>query len=59
MNQSKECPRCLGCGRIADSEEGEPWEMWEALPPGSNLAVRLGLVKPITCPECDGTGRRS
>jgi hypothetical protein len=52
------CPRCDGCGRIANSEAGEPWRVWEALPEASAVAVRLGIVKPILCPDCAGTGRR-
>lgn len=31
--------------------------MWESLPPGSDLAVRLGFVHPEACPDCDGTGQ--
>ena len=49
-----ECERCDGCGQIADSDEGEPWTAWTSLPPGSDLAVRMGLVKPIPCPDCTG-----
>lgn len=50
------CPTCLGCGQIADDEIGEPWLMWSTLPPGSDLAVRMGVVKPIPCPACGGKG---
>ncbi len=48
------CSRCDGCGLIADSDEGEPWTAWRDLPPGSDLAVQMGLVKPIPCPKCCG-----
>jgi len=51
-----QCGRCCGCGKIADSDSGEAWTFWEELPPGSDIAVRLGIVKPIPCPECNGTG---
>lgn len=51
------CTRCDGCGRIADSEDGEPWTDWSSLPPGADLAVRAGIVKPIPCEECGGTGK--
>jgi len=52
---TKPCSRCDGCGLIADSDDGEPWTVWEQLPPGSaGMAVRLGLVKPIDCPACGG-----
>lgn len=50
------CRRCAGCGKIADSDDGEPWKYWQDLPPGADLAVRAGIVKPITCPACNGTG---
>lgn len=53
-----ECGRCNGCGQIADSKDGEPWNDWEDLPPGSNVAVLMGLVKPIPCPTCGGAGVR-
>jgi hypothetical protein len=52
------CDKCDGCGRIANSEKGEPWTDWERLPPGSDLAVRLGIVRPIPCPDCKGTGEK-
>ncbi len=50
------CSRCDGCGKIADSDDGEPWTAWTSLPPGSDLAVRMGIVKPVPCPKCDGKG---
>lgn len=53
-----ECGRCNGCGQIANSKDGEPWNDWEDLPPGSNVAVLMGLVKPIPCPTCGGAGVR-
>ena len=50
------CKECLGWKRIADGDEGGSWKHWAELPPPSNLAVQLGLVKPIECPRCQGTG---
>ena len=50
------CTRCEGCGKIADTEEGEPWIAWACLPLGSDAAVRMGIVKPIECPQCHGIG---
>ena len=50
------CPKCDGEGKIADSDDGEPWSAWSSLPAGSDMAVRLGLVKPIDCPMCQGFG---
>lgn len=52
----KMCERCDGCGKIANSKDGEAWTHWENLPPGSDLAVKVGLVKPIPCPRCGGVG---
>lgn len=50
------CNRCDGCGKIADSDDGEPWSVWLAMPLQSSAAVLMGLVKPIPCPACGGTG---
>ncbi len=52
-----DCPRCDGCGQIANSAQGEPWTQWLALPASSRLAITLGLVKPLECPDCQGTGK--
>jgi hypothetical protein len=51
------CPRCEGCGQLANSDEREPWSVWMALPVGSALAVTMGIVKPEPCDECGGTGK--
>ncbi len=56
MSEVRKCGRCDGCGRIANSDDGEPWKYWADLPPGADLAVRMGLVQPIPCPDCKGTG---
>jgi hypothetical protein len=52
------CGRCGGCGKIADGEEGAPWTVWQNLPLGSSAAVLAGIVKPIPCPDCGGTGEK-
>lgn len=57
MNTEEKCSRCDGCGQIANNADGDPWTAWSELPPGSDLSVRLGLVKPISCPSCGGTGK--
>lgn len=49
------CTQCLGWKRVTD-ESGESWQYWAELPAPSNIAVQLGLVKPIVCPRCMGTG---
>lgn len=51
------CDRCDGCGKIASSKGGEPWTFWLNLPLKSAAAVWLGLVKPLTCPDCKGSGK--
>lgn len=50
------CVRCEGCGKVATSDDREPWTYWENLPPGADLAVQLGLVRPEKCTDCEGTG---
>ncbi|AHH20785.1 hypothetical protein NONO_c60090 [Nocardia nova SH22a] len=47
------CPTCNGAGRVANTDDQEPWSAWSNLPPGSDAAVRLGLVRPIPCPTCN------
>jgi len=54
---TRPCIRCDGCGLVADSEDQESWTSWLALPPGSDLAVQLGLVRPVPCPSCLGRKR--
>lgn len=56
--KKEKCERCNGCGRIANDEDGTPWSAWESLPPGSDLAVRLGQVLPLKCPKCKGKGKK-
>jgi hypothetical protein len=51
------CSHCYGDGKVSDTKDEEPWYVWESLPPGSDIAVKMGLVKPKTCPRCEGTGK--
>jgi len=51
------CHRCDGCGQLADSDDREPWSVWMNLPLQSAWAVIIGLVKPVPCDDCDGTGQ--
>lgn len=50
------CGRCLGWKRVDDGDEGISWKYWAELPVQSRIAVTLGLVRPIVCPRCNGTG---
>lgn len=50
------CANCDGCGQIANDSEGTPWTYWANLPVKSAAAVLIGLVRPVTCPNCDGSG---
>lgn len=52
------CPRCLGCGKIANDAGGTPWCEWLKLPLESSIALLMGWVKPLSCPDCHGTGKR-
>lgn len=53
-----ECERCDGCGKIGSDATGAPWTFWQSLKPGEDIAVRMGLVRPLPCPVCEGTGRQ-
>jgi len=50
------CQRCYGWKRVDDGDEGMSWKYWAELPAQSALAVQMGIVKPIECPHCKGTG---
>ena len=54
---SQRCAKCAGCGKIANDDDGTAWVHWLALPLESSMAVLAGIVRPIPCPECGGTGR--
>jgi hypothetical protein len=59
MNDAENCGQCHGCGKVADTDDRESWLYWLELPPGADLAVRMGIVKPIACPKCGGSGKAS
>jgi hypothetical protein len=50
------CTACAGCGQVANDDDRTPWRYWAELPVQSALAVTLGLVRPLQCSECGGTG---
>lgn len=52
------CPKCRGEGRVANSDDQEPWSVWENLPEESKLAVHPGIVQPVECPVCEGNGMK-
>ena len=56
MVRQNKCPKCNGCGYVADTEDQEPWTAWQELPSNSAISAFLGFVKPIRCPKCDGAG---
>jgi hypothetical protein len=52
----KPCPRCAGCGKLADDTDGTPWKYWLELPLQSAVAVVACVVRPVNCALFDGTG---
>ncbi len=55
MDALEKCPTCDGCGQVADDEDHTPWSEWLSLPVKSGAAVILGLVHPLSCPDCGGS----
>ena len=56
MSDKPKCQKCEGCGKVANDADGTPWTFWLELPVKASLAVVAGLVRPVTCPECKGSG---
>ena len=52
-----DCSKCAGCGQL-DNKDYLPWKYWmqNAIPRPSKIAIRLGIIKPIDCPKCNGLG---
>jgi len=50
------CPACDGCGKVANTQDQEPRSRWLALPLTGAAAVTMGLIKPVTCRRCGGSG---
>lgn len=48
------CGRCAGCGYL--DGEGQPFKYWLELPVQSALALQMGLVRPVECDDCKGSG---
>lgn len=57
LPEPQPCAKCEGCGKVANSDDQEPWTYWENLPLKNALAVTLGFVKPVDCPACGGSGK--
>lgn len=58
MGTTEKCPACEGEGRVANTEDKEPWSAWETMPATAKAAIHLGLVRPVDCIPCGGTGRK-
>lgn len=56
MSES-DCTKCEGCGKVANDADQTPWRHWLRLPLESSAAVLMGLVRPVPCPRCGGTGK--
>jgi hypothetical protein len=50
------CKQCLGWKRV-DNGQGASWKEWLDLPTPSRIAVDAGIIKPVVCPRCGGTGK--
>lgn len=51
------CWRCLGDGKLATDDAQSPWRYVAKIPLESAAAVLLGLVRPVDCYVCGGSGR--
>lgn len=51
------CATCIGECRVAANSEGEPLEGGAPLSSYPEIALKLGVVRAVTCPTCKGTGR--
>ena len=49
------CKRCLGWKKVDEAEQ-QSWKYWAEMPEQSKIAIKVGLVKPIDCADCGGTG---
>lgn len=54
---NEDCPSCEGCGKVANDTDQTPWTHWINLPEQSKLAIYMGLVHPVRCARCGGTGK--
>jgi len=54
MAEPNKCPKCDGEGRVANTDDQEPWSVWASLPLQSALAVVMG-PPPFPCRDMRGT----
>lgn len=52
------CGRCEGCGRIANMEPMLPWTHYMKTGMDRAGPATFGVLRPVPCPECQGTGRK-
>ncbi len=57
---SEACPKCLGCGQVANTVNQEAWKAWEDLSEKARIeamhSLGLKVITPITCTKCWGVG---
>lgn len=51
------CQQCLGWKRVDNGRDRGSWKYWAELPAQSQVAIAMGLVGPIECPRCGGSGK--
>lgn len=51
-----ECPGCLGGLQVANDPQHTPWLVVLELPLKACPDVISGAIRPITCPQCNGSG---
>jgi len=49
------CKQCLGWKQV-DNTQGISWKVWAELPEKLSVAIHMGLIRPVICPHCNGTG---
>ncbi len=55
----RRCTRCNGCGQVEGSGRRErPWNSFMSLPVHQALEKIMGMHRPHSCPDCNGTGLR-
>ena len=58
MSTADGLPACRYCNDeklVANTAMQEPWSYWQLLPGQAAMAVAMGLVKAVPCPQCGGS----